>query len=162
VIKCQHCAKQATIHITEIVKGTAHEFHLCEEHARQQLQSEEGPPAKTKASSKGQAAKSREASAMDQRTCPQCGITFLDFRNTGRLGCAHDYDVFGEELNSLLESIHGETKHRGKTPVRTPSDRGRFDELMQLRQSLKQAVAGEDYEAAARIRDRIRQVEQAK
>lgn len=157
MIRCQHCQRQATIHITEIVKGSPHEFHLCEEHARQQLSAEEETAKSkiSKATAKSGGKRSRE-SARDQQTCPQCGISFHDFRSSGRLGCPNDYAVFAEELNSLLESIHGELHHHGKVPGRSPSTRRDYDELMHLRLSLKQAIAREDYETAARIRDQIR------
>jgi protein arginine kinase activator len=164
VIKCQKCSKPATIHITEIVQGSPLEFHLCEEHARQQLAGEEPTEASSGADkAKAQLAKtsrSRDTSEIDKQTCPVCGISFLEFRNSGRLGCSHDYDAFREELLPLLENIHGETQHAGKVPKRVPPDRRRQTELIQLRQALRQAVADEKYEEAARLRDRIQQLEE--
>ena len=161
MIKCQRCSKPATIHITEIVKGSPSEFHLCEEHARQQLSSEEpakGSSPASKAMSK-LASSRRDTSELDKQTCPVCGISFLEFRNAGRLGCPNDYEAFGEELMPLLENIHGETQHGGKVPKRVPPDRRRQTELIQLRQSLRQAVADEKYEEAARLRDQIQKFE---
>ena len=61
----------------------------------------------------------------------------------------------------LLENIHGEVKHCGKTPRRYPQAKKTEAELTQLRTRLKQAVTREDYEEAARLRDRIKQVEEA-
>ena len=58
--------------------------------------------------------------------------------------------------------IHGETQHAGKVPRRVPPDRRRQTELIQLRQALRQAVSDEDYEEAARVRDRIRRLEEGK
>src|SRR5258708_31506821 len=37
-MKCHRCPKVATLHITELVKGEAHELHLCEECAHTYLQ----------------------------------------------------------------------------------------------------------------------------
>ena len=71
--------------------------------------------------------------------CEVCGIKFVDFRNTGRLGCPHDYQEFREELTPLLENIHGETRHCGKTPRRLPQSKQTQSELIQLR---KQLLAG--------------------
>jgi protein arginine kinase activator len=101
-----------------------------------------------------------EGSLFNQRECPSCGIKFVEFRNTGRLGCPHDYEEFREELAPLLENIHGETRHCGKTPRRLPQNKQTQSELIQLRNRLKQAVNKEDYEEAARLRDRIRQLEE--
>ena len=86
-------------------------------------------------------------------------MKFVEFRNTGRLGCPHDYARFREDLLPLLENIHGETRHVGKTPRNLPLNRQKEAELVQLRKQLAQAVTKEDYEAAARLRDKIRQVE---
>ena len=158
--KCQKCSKPATIHITEIVKGSALEFHLCEEHARQQLSTEEpgeasSGPDKPKFSLPAR----KDTSELDKQTCPQCGISFLEFRNAGRLGCPNDYEAFREELMPLLENIHGETQHGGKVPKRVPPGGRRQSELVQLRHALRQAVAGEKYEEAAGLRDRIQKLE---
>jgi protein arginine kinase activator len=163
VIKCQKCSKPATIHITEIVKGNPLEFHLCEDHARQQLTAEE--PAQTANEAEKKLAKwagRKDTSELDKQTCPMCGISFLEFRNAGRLGCPNDYEAFREELIPLLENIHGETQHAGKVPKRVPQDRRQQMELIQLRHALRLAVAAEDYEEAARLRDRIQQAEKAK
>lgn len=161
--KCQKCSKPATIHITEIVQGSPLEFHLCEEHARQQLAGEDSAESSVADKAMAQLAKSsrsRDTSEIDKQTCPVCGISFLEFRNAGRLGCSHDYDAFRDELMPLLENIHGETQHSGKVPKRVPPDRRRQTELIQLRQALRHAVSEENYEEAARLRDRIQQLEE--
>ena len=164
-MKCQKCSKQATLHITEIIKGKPHELHLCEEHARVYLTQEEAEQqqagqAGSVAQAFGKTAGAQEPSRLDQTTCPVCGISFLEFRSHGRLGCPHDYDVFREELIPLLENIHGETRHCGKVPKRAPRDSKRQTELIRLRNELKRAVAEEHYEEAADLRDRIRKIEE--
>jgi len=104
---------------------------------------------------------SDETAALNQRECPHCGIKFVEFRNSGRLGCPHDYQEFREELTPLLENIHGETRHCGKTPRRLPQNKQTQSELVQLRGRLKQAINKEDYEEAARLRDQIRTLEES-
>src|SRR5262249_17523073 len=99
--------------------------------------------------------------ALNQRSCPHCGLRFAEFRNNGRLGCPNDYEVFREELMPLFENIHGETEHKGKMPRRQPRSGPARTELVQLRKQLQQAVTREDYEEAARIRDKIKNLEQA-
>ena len=101
----------------------------------------------------------REPSPADKQVCPICQITFLEFRNSGRLGCPYDYEVFRDELMPLLENIHGETRHSGKVPKRAPRNTQQQTTLIQLRNELKRAVAAEDYEAAARLRDKIKGIE---
>lgn len=158
-MKCHRCPKVATLHITEIAKGAAHELHLCEECAQQYLNSTpeeaESGGALIKAGSEGE----DQLDELDKLVCPTCKLTFRDFRSQGRLGCAHCYIAFRDELLPLLENIHGETQHCGKFPKRTPNDSQKQYQLIKLRNDLRQAVADESYEQAARIRDEIAHLE---
>jgi protein arginine kinase activator len=166
-MKCQKCAKLATFHITDIERGTPREYHFCDEHARQHLtpsesDSESAPPMgelAKKLIGNAPGGSSREPSPADKQSCPNCQITFLEFRNSGRLGCPYDYEVFRDELMPLLENIHDETRHSGKVPKRAPRNSQHQTTLIQLRNELKRAVAAEDYESAARVRDKIRTIE---
>jgi protein arginine kinase activator len=157
-MKCQKCTKAATLHITEVLgEDQFEELHLCEECAGKYME----PPQKGAGGKGGMALEEGdEASALNQRTCPNCGIKFVEFRNSGRLGCPHDYQEFRDELVPLLESIHGETRHNGKTPRRQPQNKQTQSELIQLRKQLQQAVTKEAYEEAARLRDSIRRLEE--
>jgi protein arginine kinase activator len=157
-MKCQRCPKAATLHITEVTGETSFdELHLCEECAQKYLYE---PQAKAGAKGEGALGETDETAALNQRSCPECGIKFAEFRSTGRLGCSHDYEAFREELVPLLENIHGETRHVGKTPRRQPRNRQVRAELAQLRKQQQQAVTRENYEEAAKLRDKIRQLEE--
>ena len=166
-MKCQKCSKPATYHITDIERGKPKEFHLCDEHARQHLAPAADAGEKTDISmlaeklgqSGAEATRDPAASSHDKQTCPVCQMNFQEFRNTGRLGCPYDYEIFRNELMPLLENIHEETRHTGKVPRRAPRDPVRQTELIQLRNDLKRAVAAEDYEMAARVRDKIKGIE---
>ena len=166
-MKCEHCEKPATFHITELTGDHPQEVHLCEDHARDYLtQSEtdetEGTPTIAGALAQhlkvGQTAE--ELSRLDQRSCPVCGITFFEFRNQGRLGCPNDYDCFGEELEPLLVNIHGATEHKGKRPKHAPPNDGSARELIRMRRELKEAVEREEYERASELRDKIKAIEE--
>ena len=165
-MKCQKCSKPATYHITDIERGNPREFHFCDEHALQHLEPAAAAPESlavgqlAKDLSGGGPSAAREPSPSDKRSCPLCQITFLEFRNSGRLGCPYDYEVFRDELMPLLENIHDETRHAGKVPRRAPRTSQQQTTLIQLRNDLKRAVAAEDYETAARIRDQIKTIEQ--
>ena len=88
-----------------------------------------------------------------------CGITFYEFRQSGRLGCPHDYVCFEEELEPLILNIHGETEHRGKRPKRPLLAQEQQTEMIGLRRKMKEAVENEEYELASELRDRIRGLE---
>ena len=153
-MKCQRCTKAATQHITEVLAPEqVEEMHLCEECAQKFLYE---PPKSSKSDASGD---DLETSAIGNATCSVCGLKFVEFRNSGRLGCPHDYSEFRESLMPLLENIHGETRHAGKTPRRLPDARKAQGELVQLRRQLLQAVTREAYEEAAQLRDKIRQLE---
>lgn len=153
-MKCQRCPKQATLHITDVIdldKNRVEEVHLCEDCAKKYLYEPQ------KKLAKGLAAGDEDAPAGAK--CPACGITFLEFRNHGRFGCPHDYDAFKPDLLPLLESVHNETRHAGKIPRRAPRAKTAQAELAQLRQRLQSLVTEEKYEEAARVRDRIKELE---
>jgi protein arginine kinase activator len=158
-MKCQKCPNAATLHITEIVsEDHVEELHLCEVCANKYLYEPQQKSSGTKVTPSAQS--EEDEPGVLNRECEICGIKFVDFRNTGRLGCPHDYQEFREELTPLLENIHGETRHCGKAPRRLPQTQQMQSELVQLRKQLTHAVNKERYEEAAQIRDRIRQLEE--
>jgi protein arginine kinase activator len=157
-MKCQRCPKQATLHITEVLGDERfEEAHLCEECAKKYLY--EPSPMKKPAKGGEGAVEGGEPDALGEKQCEACGLKFVEFRNHGRLGCPHDYDSFKDDLMPLLESVHGETKHAGKSPHKLPQSPGSQLELVQLKKKLQQFITDEKYEDAARVRDRIRQLE---
>ena len=74
------------------------------------------------------------------------------------MGCPSCYDAFAPVLVPLLEKVHGAAAHAGKAP----SGRRRViesrKEIEELEARLAAAVEAEDYEAAAELRDTIRQL----
>ncbi len=167
-MKCQRCEKPATFHITDLTgdEGVL-ALHLCPECAREYLeQPDQQAPTPTPTLSGllsqqlklGQTAE--ELAALDQRECPICGVTFFEFRQSGRLGCPHDYVYFANELEPLIASIHGKVEHVGKHPKRGVQDTELQTELIRMRREMKDAVNNEDYELASQLRDKIRKIEQ--
>ena len=165
-MKCQYCDKPATFHITELIgEGGPKVLHLCEQHARNVLQKEEPGPI---ASIAGALAKQlqlgqtkEELRQLDQKACPVCGITFFEFRNSGRLGCPMDYTHFESDLSPLLVNIHDSLEHAGKRPRRAAATAETQGELIRLRKQMEEAVAKEDYESASELRDRINAMQDA-
>lgn len=163
-MRCQICNKNnATIHLTEISHDKRAEMHVCEHCAVEQ-----GIAVKSSISINellsGLLAvqpSDEELSGLTVRkqTCPHCGMTLAQFRKEGLLGCPYDYEVFEKSLLPLIEKAHdGKTKHCGKIPSKTPMDAKKQIKLLNLRQKLQTAVQNEDYELAAKLRDKINQV----
>jgi protein arginine kinase activator len=159
-MKCQRCTKQATLHITEVLgEDRFEEVHLCEECAKKYLYEPQQKKNAAKVASADGTESDEDVPAGTR--CPACGLTFLEFRNHGRFGCPNDYDAFKSDLLPLMESVHGEVRHTGKTPHRAPRAKTAQAELAQLRQQLQSLVNEENYEEAARIRDKIKQLEES-
>src|SRR6185295_3556757 len=88
--------------------------------------------------------------------CPDCGITFVEFRSQGVLGCPRDYEVFGEPLAAVIERAQdGQTHHVGKRPGQEIPVNPEQNERLRLQRELREAVEEEDYELAARLRDQL-------
>jgi protein arginine kinase activator len=164
-MRCQHCEKPATFHITELTEPTGPVIvHLCEEHARVYLSQESNDsPTNALASMLAKQLKleqtAEQLAKLDKKTCPVCGTSFAEFRQSGRLGCAYDYVCFKEDLEPLLLNIHGATRHCGKRPSRSLGSPDRQHRLIQLRRELQEAVQQEKYERAAELRDQIQKFE---
>jgi protein arginine kinase activator len=96
-------------------------------------------------------------------TCDTCGITWAEFRQTGLFGCEGDYQLFEKDLTPLLQRAHeGATHHVGKVPARRGASgvpMKKRSDVSRLRKELQRAVDAEDYEAAARLRDQIKEAE---
>ena len=159
-MKCQRCPKPACYHITEVhAPEQVEELHLCEDCAKKHLYEPAPAPNSKKPANKAAVLPDDDPAEIGGKQCGECGTKFVEFRNTGRLGCPHDYDAFRDELLPLLENIHGDVKHAGKSPRRLPAAKAHQQELAQLRRKLSQAVTEEAYEEAARLRDRIKELE---
>lgn len=161
--KCDQCDRPAVVHEVTVKNGVKREVHLCHEHAQEagvsmpthqpinQLLTQFviSQTGKAKARPKGPTRK--------RKRCPGCGMTFGEFRQMGTLGCPDCYEAFNEQLSSLIERAqNGATHHRGKTPARAGSSVDRQLLVQQLVKELNQAVAAEQYERAAKLRDHLR------
>lgn len=159
--KCRRCSKPATLHITEIHDGNAVALHLCEGCAREYL--EENREESVSEPGAELAAKLEALVGEDGNPpllrCSNCDLSFNEFRERGRLGCPRCYDDFHAELVPLLENIHEALDHRGKRPVRNPGQTEDQSRLVHMRAQQRDAIRREDYEAAARLRDQIAEIE---
>ena len=99
--------------------------------------------------------------------CPKCETTWDRLRQDGRVGCASCYEIFADQLNEVMGRLQQAAQHVGKTPRaatrrtrRLEHLRARRDHRLEmLRERLNVALKAEDYEEAARVRDKIKMVE---
>jgi protein arginine kinase activator len=160
-VNCQVCGSNpATVHLTDIVQGTKKETHLCQSCAENQqlLQHQELNLPAILQTLIGQHV-GPQADELARLACPTCGIRYMEFRARGRLGCPHDYAVFRNGLEPLLQRIHRSARHIGKSPRHGGARPGHLAEVVELRRQLTAAVTAEAYEEAARLRDLLREKE---
>jgi protein arginine kinase activator len=85
-------------------------------------------------------------------------MTYEEFQKTGKLGCAHCYEEFRDQLKPLLLRIHGRSQHAGRMPALNAKDQEKKELIATLRARMEQAVSEENFEEAAQLRDRLRQL----
>ena len=159
--KCDKCHHPATLHEVEIVKGQKIEKHLCDDHAR-----EEGISVKHEYTPINELltdfVKTHSGAVTQQElVCDNCRLSFSQFREHGLLGCPQCYKSFESPMGQLLERAHeGGTHHLGKVPQRCGTGERRQAQLLRLQHRLDDAVAAEDFELAAKLRDEINRFEE--
>jgi protein arginine kinase activator len=159
---CDSCRERdAEVHLTRIVDNAVTQLHLCETCARAPgVEKKLGVPTQQQGDILQAVQQGAAAPAEDAAACPFCGATARDFRGTGRLGCPHCYDAMEPSLRELLRRLHGSSRHVGRRyepPVAHVAHKP--DSLHDLRDRLERAVAAEQFELAAELRDRIRVLE---
>ncbi len=157
---CDVCKTHpATVFLTQIVDGKMQKVNLCESCSNEKGVSD--PTAFELADlllGIGASEEVARGSSAGQR-CPACGFSHSDFKKTGRLGCSVCYETFSEGLQSLVKAMHKGTRHVGKVPARLLRTLELSARTKALQRDLEQAVAEENYEAAAQLRDQLRELE---
>ncbi|MEA3209211.1 MAG: protein arginine kinase activator [Chthoniobacter sp.] len=158
-MNCDVCKQNpATVFLTQIVDGKMQKVNLCESCSKEKgVTDPTGFALADLLLGLGAAQEIEKGSGVTK--CPACGFSQADFKKTGRLGCAQCYETFGEALTTLIKQMHKGTEHTGKVPQRLLQTMERENQLKELQRTLRKAVASEDYESAAQIRDQIRKFE---
>ena len=177
---CERCQKnEATMTLTKTVNNKKTVTHLCPECAR-----EVGAPISNAIEGFGNMLSglmglgtlwSQPKSVKEVKHCPNCGMTADEIIDTGKLGCAECYITFIDEMRPLLRKIHGNCVHRGTVPgsdsarpltLKSDDERtGKIvspdsNELETLKIQMQDAIAREDFESAAALRDRIKTIQE--
>ena len=172
-MKCQNCGENnANFKYTEIINGVKKEFNLCDECARKMGISDINFNIPINFSSFfGDFLNEYNNSSFmpllatpNKVQCDECKMTYDEFMNTGRFGCSHCYDVFADKIEPVLKRLHGNTKYIGRKAscVVTPEKeeiKKVNTELDNLKKELKKAIKEENYERAAELRDKIKNLE---
>jgi protein arginine kinase activator len=160
---CQECGQApASVHIRRIAAGKEVEVHLCLGCAQARgLESQETEAPHGALDPVSLLFKNLNEIEGGGGVCPRCGLSYSQFRETARLGCARCYQTFADELKPLIRRVHGEVRHVGKVPIREGEAYEHSARLRRLNEDLEKAIGAEDYERAADIRDLIQELESA-
>ena len=179
---CDNCREnKATVRYTEIINGNKREMMLCEECSRKLGINKMSLKLPIDFSSFfGDFLSEYEKNDLlplfsenpNMLKCKTCNMTYKDFLNTGKLGCADCYDTFEDEIDQILRRVQGsseylgrkgsfetidENKEKPKIIKKEKNDKKR--EIDELQRKLKDAIKDERYEDAAKIRDEIKEKE---
>lgn len=160
---CQLCGiNEATIKFTQVINHQKMEMHVCKSCAE-----EKGLTNPLSAFPKivgglilgiiGELPEKARHEHIDLK-CNNCQLSWNEFQDKGLLGCGHCYDSFKEPLKKVLRKMHGSNKHIGDRPANQRVI-GSIDELETLQKELERTIKSENYEHAAKLRDRIRDIE---
>lgn len=151
--------KEATVHLTQIAGEKMQKVDLCEECAKEKgVNDPAGFSLADLLLGLGASQEMEEAAGGTELKCPQCGFSQADFKKAGRLGCAQCYDTFSDGLETMLKTMHKGTRHKGKVPVALRGAQDLKDKLAACQKKLEKAVAEENFEQAAQVRDEIKAI----
>lgn len=161
---CEDCGiRPAKFHLTTIINGDRVERSLCPacmaKHQKQLPGIDFSNLAGILSSileGRDNAEQEKQESEYEDLVCEQCGLTYPEFQKGGMLGCAACYSAFRTPLTALLQRVHGNTQHAGRVPGGVHSGVSIRMNIDRLKQKLQRAIADEEYEQAAKLRDAIR------
>ncbi len=155
---CEECGiNQAEVLMTTVINGESTTRHLCRECLKKYKAGD--LQAVLAAVLSAMTSKNRETPDI---TCPTCGETYAEFQKTGMLGCADCYQAFRKELTPLITRVQGRAQHAGRRPPVSEEEQARQTRMEELRTLMEAAVAEENFEEAARLRDELRAMTPAK
>jgi len=169
---CQDCKKrESQVHFTQIVNNEKTALSLCKECAAARgfhspLDNMPFPLAEILSGLTANMPMQKQIAQEESISCQGCGLTFDEFTRQGRFGCGECYKAFRTRLEMIMRKIHGASMHRGKTPlIEMTGDEATEDfsikEEERLKDALKKAIAAEEFERAAELRDKLKTLQQA-
>ena len=168
---CEECGeRQAEVLVTTVVGGESVTRHLCRECLKKYQAGDLQAVLAAVLALMTQKEKQPEITCPtcgsivppDRDTCPHCGMAFSEFEKSGMLGCAECYQAFRAQLTPLITKVQGRAQHAGRRPRLSAEEQERQQKIEALRTQMEAAVAVENFEEAARLRDEIRAMEPAR
>lgn len=157
---CQSCQqKPANVHYTQVKNNVKMDIYLCEQCAKEISQTEFVAPFGFSDLINGLFGTQFKQEVPETLKCSNCGMLYDEFLKSSRLGCTQCYKAFETRLEPIIKRLHGNGEHHGKVPVRVSSNINVPNQIEKLKKLLNDSILKEEYEEAAKIRDRIRSLE---
>lgn len=166
---CEMCKQNnATMHIVKIVNGIKQELNICDKCAKKTEGVGFVGDMKMETPFGFQNIlgglvdyinQSSHSGNNVETACPNCGMTYAEFRHNGLMGCGNCYKYFSSMIMPVIKRVQGNTEHIGKIPMRAGREIVERNRIINLKEELQKAIIAEEYEKAAELRDRIRQIQ---
>ena len=166
---CDNCGKrEANVRYSENINGRKKELHLCEECSKKLgIENMDFNMPIDFSSFFGGLLEDFGTNdfmplfnEVKQLKCDNCGYTFEDIVNTGKVGCENCYKIFYDKMIPSIERLHGNTKHVGKVSLGASSKAKLTSEIEKKKLLLKEAIDKQEFEQAAKIRDQIKKMKE--
>lgn len=158
---CQNCNKPATYFIKTNINGSVYTTALCSECAAKHEINTSMTNIDNLSSFFNPFFLGADQSIPEIKRCPSCGTSFKQICDSSKYGCPDCYATFKKESEFSLKKLHRELQHKGKIPKSAPIGNSQ-NELENLKSQLADAVADENYEKAAQLRDKIKLINSQK
>ncbi len=158
---CQNCKRNdARVHVKRIINGESAEINLCSSCAAALGVADTFTGAGSLGDMLGSFFTPSDTVSVSNRVlrCETCGFSFEDIARTGRPGCPECYRVFSRKLAPTIVKLHGRAVYRGKQPSGEKTESKPAQRAEELKKKLDEAIAQENYELAAVLRDEIRAI----
>ena len=156
---CQNCNRNdAGVHLKRIINGEAAEIHLCTDCAAAFGVSDMLAGFSPLGEVFGSILTTGEVRRISNKvlSCETCGLTFEDIVKTGSIGCPDCYKAFSGKLRPALIKLHGRAVYKGRVPSSGKEEVITGSRIEELSEQLEKAVAEQNFELAAVLRDEIR------
>ncbi|GGA88545.1 UvrB/UvrC motif-containing protein [Ornithinibacillus halotolerans] len=169
-MECQECHQRpASLHYTQVINGHKTEIQICEVCAKEKgymTYPEEGYSLHNLLTglfnfdSNHVGSPNNPLKKEKELECTKCGLTLTQFKQIGKFGCGECYHAFSSSLNPIFRRVHsGNTEHRGKIPKRKGGSLHLKKQIATYKSQLQDLIINEEFEQAAVVRDKIKDLE---
>ena len=170
-MKCQKCGnKTADTHVKRVINGEFEEYNLCSDCAKELgytnlFDGFANDFAEGFNSMLGSFFSNALPARSQATRCEVCGASYADITHSGMMGCANCYEIFAEQLMPTIRRVHGNTTHCGKHSVfamkekEVVAEKTEKNQLEKLKEELQTAIENQEFERAAELRDKIKEME---